>query len=246
MQNIVQTELRLLGGVQPAIERRLKSPYRSIYGQGVSRAVGGTGHPRLGEPAGYADRQFQGGELHEDAQAEEVLAYERHTVCMTASTATTIPERGLQSRRLHWALDYMSPEHFELKHARRRSNKRPASFHRQRFTPPLRSDTEKGQVAERTAEIPEVLKRYASKRHRQRLMVPGTGIEPVRSLSGKRRILSPLCLPISPPGQRLHQTWPAYEKSAQGAFFGIWRRGSESNRRLRLCRPLHNLFATPP
>ena len=27
---------------------------------------------------------------------------------------------------------------------------------------------------------------------------------------------------------------------------GIWRRGSESNRRRRLCRPLHNHFATPP
>jgi hypothetical protein len=31
-------------------------------------------------------------------------------------------------------------------------------------------------------------------------MVPETGIEPVRPLSGKRRILSPLCLPISPLG----------------------------------------------
>jgi hypothetical protein len=27
---------------------------------------------------------------------------------------------------------------------------------------------------------------------------------------------------------------------------GIWRRGSGSNRRKRLCRPLHNHFATPP
>jgi hypothetical protein len=31
-------------------------------------------------------------------------------------------------------------------------------------------------------------------------MVPETGIEPVRPFSGKRRILSPLCLPISPLG----------------------------------------------
>jgi hypothetical protein len=30
-------------------------------------------------------------------------------------------------------------------------------------------------------------------------MVPGTGIEPVRSFD--RGILSPLCLPISPPGR---------------------------------------------
>jgi hypothetical protein len=32
------------------------------------------------------------------------------------------------------------------------------------------------------------------------ILVPETGIEPVRPLSGKRRILSPLCLPISPLG----------------------------------------------
>ena len=31
-------------------------------------------------------------------------------------------------------------------------------------------------------------------------VVPETGIEPVRPLAGKRRILSPLCLPISPLG----------------------------------------------
>jgi hypothetical protein len=36
--------------------------------------------------------------------------------------------------------------------------------------------------------------------HRRVGMVPETGIEPVRPLSGKRRILSPLCLPISPLG----------------------------------------------
>jgi len=30
------------------------------------------------------------------------------------------------------------------------------------------------------------------------LLVPETGIEPVRPFPGKRRILSPLCLPISP------------------------------------------------
>jgi hypothetical protein len=49
-----------------------------------------------------------------------------------------------------------------------------------------------------------------------------------------RGILSPLRLPIPPPGQRamLHQ--------------GKWRLGSESNRRTRLCRPLHNHSATQP
>ena len=33
-------------------------------------------------------------------------------------------------------------------------------------------------------------------------MVPGAGIEPARPFSGKRRILSPLRLPISPSGQK--------------------------------------------
>ena len=34
-------------------------------------------------------------------------------------------------------------------------------------------------------------------------MVPRAGIEPARPFSGKRRILSPQCLPISPSGRRL-------------------------------------------
>lgn len=33
------------------------------------------------------------------------------------------------------------------------------------------------------------------------LMVPGAGVEPARPFYGKRRILSPQCLPISPSGQ---------------------------------------------
>ena len=37
------------------------------------------------------------------------------------------------------------------------------------------------------------------------------------------------------------------QKAAQGGFHsGCWRRGSESNRRRRLCRPLHDHSATPP
>ena len=43
-----------------------------------------------------------------------------------------------------------------------------------------------------------VMRRYETYCFRE--MVPETGIEPVRPLSGKRRILSPLCLPISPLG----------------------------------------------
>ncbi len=63
-------------------------------------------------------------------------------------------------------------------------------------------------------------------------MVPGAGLEPARSRL--RGILSPLCLPIPPPGPG---DFPA----------GLnWRLGSESNRRTRLCRPLHNHSATQP
>ena len=44
-------------------------------------------------------------------------------------------------------------------------------------------------------------------------MVPGTGIEPVRGVK-PRRILSPLCLPISPPGQMMRE-----ERKSQGAHY---------------------------
>ena len=87
-------------------------------------------------------------------------------------------------------------------------------------------------------------------------MVPETGIEPVRPLSGKRRILSPLCLPISPlrlisgtygflpkVAILIHTT---NKKSALALFKNVWRRGAESNRPRWLCRPLHNRFATAP
>ena len=59
-----------------------------------------------------------------------------------------------------------------------------------------------------------------------RALVPGAGLEPTRPCG--QGILSPQRLPITPPGQH------------------NWRRGSESNRRTRLCRPLHDHSATPP
>ena len=61
--------------------------------------------------------------------------------------------------------------------------------------------------------------------------MPETGIEPVRPLFTKRRILNPMCLPISPLGQWLTTRW---------------RRGPESNRTNRICNPGHNRFATAP
>ena len=36
------------------------------------------------------------------------------------------------------------------------------------------------------------------------------------------------------------------ESGVCALYRGVWRRGSESNRRTRLCRPLHNHSATPP
>ena len=57
-------------------------------------------------------------------------------------------------------------------------------------------------------------------------MVPGAGVEPARCCH--RGILSPLRLPISPPGQ------------------GGWRRNPESNRGGRICNPLHGHSAIPP
>ncbi len=92
-----------------------------------------------------------------------------------------------------------------------------------------------------------------------------------------RGILSPLRLPISPPGLSSLTAWrsncflfisPARETRTDGDQRGelhcspldspspfdsgkkpereIWRLGSESNRRTRLCRPLHDHSATQP
>ncbi len=58
--------------------------------------------------------------------------------------------------------------------------------------------------------------------------MPETGIEPVRPISGKRRILSPLCLPISPFGQVLsivakkgHNPWHMKEFSFRLILLGL-------------------------
>ena len=67
-----------------------------------------------------------------------------------------------------------------------------------------------------------------------RKMVPRAGIEPARDVKS-RGILSPLRLPVSPS-----------RHIANRHHLFVWRRRSESNRRTRLCRPLHNHSATPP
>jgi hypothetical protein len=64
--------------------------------------------------------------------------------------------------------------------------------------------------------------------------VPGAGLEPAQCYH--RGILSPLRLPISPPGQLINVF----------LTLSIWRLGPELNRRTRLCRPLHDHSATQP
>ena len=70
-------------------------------------------------------------------------------------------------------------------------------------------------------------------------MVPRAGLEPARSFL--RGILSPLCLPIPPPGHSFGIFYFSLNKLREK-----WRLRSESNRRRRICNPLHNHFATQP
>jgi hypothetical protein len=78
-----------------------------------------------------------------------------------------------------------------------------------------------------------------NQQNQQLKMVPGAGLEPARSY--ERGILSPLCLPISPPGQR-----GILAKIQAGINKNIWRRNPESNRDTRICNPLHSQSAIPP
>src|SRR5690606_36479156 len=65
------------------------------------------------------------------------------------------------------------------------------------------------------------------------------------------RILSPLCLPISPSGRRAQQR-PSHAKRAPSTgLAGLfatkwWRREPESKRLDRICNPGHNRFAIAP
>ena len=72
-------------------------------------------------------------------------------------------------------------------------------------------------------------------------MVPRAGIEPARCCH--RGILSPLRLPISPPGRTANER---IYRRGRIKLSSIWRLRAESNRRTRLCRPLHNHSATQP
>ena len=75
-------------------------------------------------------------------------------------------------------------------------------------------------------------------------VVPGTGIEPVRPYS-ELRILSPLRLPISPPGRRTERDYERQTPRKRALLRapllrwrsvpGVWRRDPESNRAERIC-----------
>ena len=78
-------------------------------------------------------------------------------------------------------------------------------------------------------------------------LVPRAGVEPARRLSGKRRILSPLCLPISPSRRAGHcKPKTKQPRNDVGGAVNDWRREPESNRSRRICNPLHNRFAIAP
>ena len=67
-------------------------------------------------------------------------------------------------------------------------------------------------------------------------MVPRAGVEPARPFSGKRRILSPQCLPISPSGRRLpnahlHRS-VTRAAHARNALSYLWSQGGCSSNRL--------------
>ena len=68
-------------------------------------------------------------------------------------------------------------------------------------------------------------------------MVPGAGVEPARPLS--RGILSPLCLPVSPPGRVLakRKAMLMIKLFRRNHLVGLWRRNLESNRGTRICSP---------
>ena len=75
-------------------------------------------------------------------------------------------------------------------------------------------------------------------------MVPEAGLEPARYFY--RGILSPLCLPIPPLGHTNRYQFFLYYTFLNSNVFINWRLKPESNRRKRLCRPLHNHSAIQP
>ena len=85
-------------------------------------------------------------------------------------------------------------------------------------------------------------------RTQSRRWCPEPGSNRYAPCAGKRRILSPLCLPIPPSGPKNPAQRPGIRIEASHAACGVhlWRRDPESNRADRICNPVHNRFAIAP
>ena len=78
-----------------------------------TRAAGGPRHPAEHEPGRLSLRQRQGGELHEDAQAEEVDGRAYRDAEEARARIGTFIEEVYNRQRLHSALSYVAPADFE-------------------------------------------------------------------------------------------------------------------------------------
>src|SRR5882762_3834367 len=119
------------------------------------------------------------------------------------------------------------------------SRRVPSNRHRKAAAPPTTLNAKSTQLSiMASAEVPERNRHFILLR-----WCPGQGLNLHDGIT-RRGILSPLCLPVSPPGPGWRDC--VRKKPEAGALWCGWRRGSESNRRPRLCRPLHDHSATPP
>src|SRR6267143_863078 len=120
-----------------------------------------------------------------------------------------------------------------------KSRRVPSNKHRKAVAPPITLKAKSTQLSiMASAEVLERNRHFILLR-----WCPGQGSNLHDGIT-RRGILSPLCLPVSPPGPGWRDC--VRKKPEAGALWSGWRRGSESNRRLRLCRPLHDHSATPP
>src|SRR5882762_5252756 len=88
-----------------------------------------------------------------------------------------------------------------------------------------------------------VAKLHIERRFHATPMVPGAGVEPACRNYPARDFKSLVSTSFT---TRAKGGDCVRKKLATGALWSVWRLGSESNRRPRLCRPLHDHSATPP
>src|SRR6267154_890684 len=119
------------------------------------------------------------------------------------------------------------------------SRRVPSNRHRKAAAPPTTLKAKSTQLSiMASADVPEGNRHFILLR-----WCPGQGSNLHDGIT-RRGILSPSCLPVSPPGLGWRDC--VRKNPEAGALWSGWRRGSESNRRPRLCRPLHDHSATPP